>query len=253
VDGEVSGMIAVLTDVTSHVRTRLDLERANRDLEEFAFVASHDLQEPLRMINIYGQLLVRRFAHGDKEATEYGKFIEQGVSRMETLLRDLLLYSRITHRDDHEKNQTANLSASLDEAISVLKGRIEESGAVILADSLPLVQGESNQLSQVFQNLLSNALKYCKDRRPEIRITAARQGDMWTISVRDNGIGFEQQYAERIFGLFKRLHKDEYPGTGLGLAICQRIIARFGGRMWAESKVGEGSTFSFSLPKGKEQ
>jgi signal transduction histidine kinase len=250
VTGEVSGMIAVLTDVTKNVRIRLELERVNRELEEFAYVASHDLQEPLRMINIYGQMLIRRFAQGDETAIQYGGIIQEGITRMETLLRDLLLYSRTTHSDEHSFAAAADLSISLAAATSVLSVRIQETRAVIVADPLPKVLGETGQLALVFQNLLSNALKYVKDNTPQIHISAHSKGDMWAISVRDNGIGFEQKYAERIFGLFKRLHhKDEYPGTGLGLAICQRIVERYGGNMWAESTLGEGATFYFTLPK----
>jgi len=136
----------------------------------------------------------------------------------------------------------------LAEALTVLKSRIEEKNASISAGSLPSVRGDTAQLSHVFQNVLSNAIKYSKKNlAPDIHISSAREQDQWVIAVRDNGIGFEQQYAERIFGLFKRLHKDEYAGTGLGLAICQRIVERYGGRMWAESVTGKGSTFYFSL------
>jgi light-regulated signal transduction histidine kinase (bacteriophytochrome) len=143
----------------------------------------------------------------------------------------------------------ADLDASLSDALSVLKNRIEEAGASVTAVPLPTVRGDSSQLSHVFQNLLSNALKYRKKDTPaEICISAERDGDYWTVSMRDNGIGFEPQYAERIFGLFKRLHREEYPGTGLGLAICKRIVERYGGRIWAEGKLGEGATFYFLLP-----
>jgi light-regulated signal transduction histidine kinase (bacteriophytochrome) len=141
------------------------------------------------------------------------------------------------------------LGAALNEALAVLKNRMEESGAAISADRLPTVRGDAPQLAHVFQNLLSNALKYRKkDTPPQIRISAKRDGDSWIVSVADNGIGFETRYAERIFGLFKRLHRDEYPGTGLGLAICKRVLERYGGRIWAEGRPGEGSTFYFALP-----
>lgn len=225
-----------------------ELERTNRELEEFAYVASHDLQEPLRMVNIYSQLLLKRFVPEEPQAQEYATLVRQGVKRMETLIRDLLTYSRTVQRDEQPVG-AADLSAALDEAQSVLKSRIEELGAVIQAGPLPIVRGEATQLAHVFQNLLSNALKYCnKDVKPMIQIRAERETKHWVIAVADNGIGFEPQYAEKIFGLFKRLHKDEYPGTGLGLAICQRIVERYGGRMWAESQPGIGSTFYFLLP-----
>ena len=144
----------------------------------------------------------------------------------------------------------ADLEASLAEATSILKTRIEETGAIIRTSPLPSVRGDTLQMAHVFQNVLSNALKYRKkDSTPEIHISAAQDRDHWIVSVRDNGIGFEQQYSERIFGLFKRLYKDEYPGTGLGLAICKRIVERYGGRMWAQGRPGDGATFYFSLPR----
>ena len=225
------------------------LTRANRELEEFAYVASHDLQEPLRMVNIYTQLILKELDLSGTKLNQYAGFVQQGVSRMESLIQDLLTFSRTVHTDELPIG-TADLSVSLREALSVLKDRIEESDAVIHAAFLPEVRGDTAQVAHVFQNLLSNALKYRqKGRRSQIHIAAEQNGDKWNISVRDNGIGFEKQYAERIFGLFKRLHKDEYPGTGLGLAICQRIVERFGGRMWAEGTPGEGATFYFSLPR----
>jgi signal transduction histidine kinase len=168
---------------------------------------------------------------------------------MEALLHDLLTFSRTIHTEEAPAG-TADLSSALSQAMSVLKDRIEDAGAVITASVLPAVQGETGQMSLVFQNLLSNALKYQRNgTRPEVLIRAECEGTNCIISVRDNGIGFEPQYAERIFGLFKRLHKDEYPGTGLGLAICRRIIERYGGTIWAESSPGHGATFSFSLPR----
>lgn len=224
-----------------------ELTKANRELEEFAYVASHDLKEPLRMINIYTQLLLRDFAGENKNAQKYADVIHKGVGRMERLLQDLLSFSRTIHFDNLVVDK-ADLSKSLAQALSILNGRIEENTATIRFNHLPTVGGDETQLAQVFQNLLSNALKYRKaETPPQITITAELQDTEWVVSVIDNGIGFEQQYAERIFGLFKRLHKDDYPGTGLGLAICQRIIERCGGRMWAEGKPGEGATFYFSL------
>jgi PAS domain S-box-containing protein len=245
--GQVTGFVAVLADVTAQVVARKELERVNRELEEFAYVASHDLQEPLRMVNIYTQLLIRRYVGDDPQARQFAEIISQGATRMEALIHDLLMYSRIVQRDALPVG-TANLSESFAEALTVLKSRIEEKNASISAGSLPSVRGDTAQLSHVFQNVLSNAIKYSKKNlAPDIHISSTREQDRWVIAVRDNGIGFEQQYAERIFGLFKRLHKDEYAGTGLGLAICQRIVERYGGRMWAESVTGKGSTFYFSL------
>ena len=248
-DGTVSGIIAVMTRVTAQVRARLELERVNRELEEFSYVASHDLQEPLRMVNIYTHLILREMNGTQGKLSQYAGFVREGVTRMDMLLGDLLNFSRTVHADAPQTNIKADLSAALSDAMSVLANRIDESGARVTADRLPTTHGDPQQLSHVFQNLLSNAIKYSKKGiAPEIHISAACNGTEWTIAFADKGIGFEPQYAERIFGLFKRLHKDEYPGTGLGLAICQRIVQRYGGRMWAEGRLSEGATFYFSLP-----
>jgi light-regulated signal transduction histidine kinase (bacteriophytochrome) len=167
---------------------------------------------------------------------------------MEELIKDLLVYSRVVH-PDQEREQPADLNRSLGEALSVLKVRVEESGAIVVPDSLPVVSGEERQFALVFQNLLANAVKYAqKGVRPLIAITAEPSGENWLIRVRDNGIGLDPAHAERIFGLFKRLHKDEYPGTGLGLAICKRIVERYKGCIWAESEgEGKGATFTMVL------
>ena len=236
------------------VQARRELERVNRELEEFAYVPSHDLQEPLRMVNIYTQLILKRLGVEDATLAQYAGFVRQGAARMQALLRDLLTFSRTVHKDEELQIGTADLSTALNEALSVLKNRIEESGALITAQPLPLARGDTPQMAHVFQNLLSNALKYRKkELRPVIDISVQGDGPQWVVSVRDNGIGFEPQYAERIFGLFKRLHRDEYPGTGQGSAICQRIVERYGGRMWADGKPGEGATFYFLLPRTEEQ
>jgi PAS domain S-box-containing protein len=241
------------TDITDQRRIEQELRRKNRDLEEFAYVASHDLQEPLRMVNIYTQQILKTIGTENKNLVEYSRFVKDGVVRMEALIRGLLSFSRSVHAEDTTVGM-ADLDASLAEALSVLKDRIQDAGAVITASPLPAARGETAQLSHVFQNVISNALKYRKpELTPHIWISATRENTECIISIRDNGIGFEPQYAERIFGLFKRLHKDEYPGTGLGLAICKRIIERYGGRMWAEGKLGEGATVYFALPCALEQ
>ncbi|HYP13730.1 MAG TPA: PAS domain-containing protein [Bryobacteraceae bacterium] len=248
VDDSVQSVVVVAVDVTTHVRARKEQQRINRELEEFAYVASHDLQEPLRMVNIYSQLLLKEFCGTDPNAQKYAAFVEQGVNRMERLIRDLLTYSQSVQSDELP-TEAADLAAAFNEAMSVLKSRIEESAALITVEALPPVRGETAQIALVFQNLLSNALKYRnKECRPEIHVSAKLDGEHCVICVQDNGIGFQQQYAGRIFGLFKRLHKEEYPGTGLGLAICQRIIERYGGRMWAEGAPNEGAKLYFSLP-----
>jgi PAS domain S-box-containing protein len=247
-DRSVSGLVAVCSEVTAQVIARKELERANRELEEFAYVASHDLQEPLRMVSIYTQLLLERHIPDNPAAQEYAGFVRQGVSRMAELIKDLLIYSRVVHGEDPDWG-SADLNVSLSEALKMMESRIRESGAEITIAPLPTVRGESSQLAHVFQNLLSNSLKYRRaDLTPKIAVSAERKSQDWIVSVQDNGIGFDPQYAQRIFGLFKRLHKDEFPGTGLGLAICQRIVERYGGRMWAEGRPGQGATFYMRLP-----
>lgn len=227
------------------------LRRANSELEEFAYVASHDIQEPLRMINSYTQLLLRRhISKENPQAQHYADIVLTGVQRVERLIHDLLHYSQMI-QTGQTTPATADLNVALSEALIVMKERIEGLDASVTCGSLPKVRGDEQQLAHVFQNLLSNALKYRRaDQTPEVRVTTLKRGDEWVIGVEDNGIGFENEYAEKIFGLFKRLHRDEYPGTGLGLAICKRIIERYGGRMWAESKPGVGSKFFFALPEG---
>lgn len=246
--GEVTGMVAVCSDVSAQVRARKDLERANRELEEFAYVAGHDLQEPLRMVGIYTEMLLRRVLADDPDAREYAGFVRHGVERMEWLIQDLLAYSRVIHMEGAPAGR-ADLNRSLSDALKTMEARISETNARVTAAFLPVVAGDAAQFTHVFQNMLSNALKYRHAHiAPEIDISARRDGANWIISARDNGIGFEPQYAQKIFGLFKRLHKDEFSGTGLGLAICQRIIERYGGRIWADGIPGQGAVFHFALP-----
>jgi PAS domain S-box-containing protein len=247
--GSVVRWFGTNTDITLQRRTEEELRKTNRELEEFSYVASHDLQEPLRMVSIYTQLILSHVGDNDPRLRQHGEFVEQGVARMEALIRDLLTYSRTIHKEEELTVGSGDLSAALAEAVLVLQSAIDDSCAVITAPPLPLVRGDTGQLAHVFQNLISNGLKYrSRDTPPEIRIGVAADDNDWIVSVQDNGIGFEPQYAQRIFGLFKRLHKEEYPGTGLGLAICQRIVERYGGRMWAEGRPGEGATFYFALP-----
>jgi signal transduction histidine kinase len=260
--GRVIRVVGVLADITDRKsaedeirRRNEELLRANKELEEFAYVSSHDLQEPLRMVNVYTQLLLKRHVPLDnREAQEYAEFVRSGVKRMEALIRDLLSYSRVIRPQGDELKERADLNASLLQALSLMKTRVEESGARLTYETLPVVIGDESQLAHVFLNLISNSLKYClAGSTPEIHIRAERMKDEWIISARDNGIGFAPQYAERIFGLFKRLHRDAYPGTGLGLAICRRIVERYRGRMWAESGgEGTGATFYFALMSAED-
>jgi PAS domain S-box-containing protein len=252
-EGNVLRWFGSNTDITDQRKTEEELRRVNRDLEEFAYVASHDLQEPLRMVNIYTQMILKQVGGQDADLEQSASFVRSGVKRMEALIHDLLSYSRAVYTEEIPVG-TADLQAALSEAKEVLKARIEENSAEIIAPVLPTVRGDTSQLAHVFQNLLSNALKYRKkDTVPKIEVSCTQEDDRWIIAVEDNGIGFEQQYAERIFGLFKRLHQDEVSGTGLGLAICKRIIERYGGEICAVGRPGHGATFYFSLPSGRRK
>ena len=228
-------------------RTR-ELMRMNEELRQFAYVASHDLQEPLRTVASYAQLLARRYrGRLDRDADEFIEYMVGGVTRMHTLLNDMLAYSRVTESKDRPLTET-NLNTVLQSALMNLELTISENQAEIQADPLPTVTGDEIQLTQVFQNLIGNAIKYKSAEAPQVRITAEEGPEEWTISVADNGIGLDPQYGQRIFGIFKRLHGRELPGTGMGLAICKRIIERHNGRIWVDSQPGKGSTFHFTLP-----
>ena len=237
------------TDIDEQKRVEDQLRRANQDLEQFAFSASHDLQEPLRTVKIYSELLVKR--HADKldgEALQFMKFLRNGATRMEALVRDLLTYTQAARFDEPTKITDAN--EALKTALANLSGAIVESGAEVTTGPLPPVLVNATHLLQLFQNLIGNAIKYrSPERMPAVHIEAERQSGYWVFSIVDNGIGIDPEYKENIFGLFKRLHSnDEYSGTGIGLAICQRIVDRYHGRIWVESEPGRGSTFRFSVP-----
>jgi two-component system, sensor histidine kinase and response regulator len=229
-----------------------ELSRSNRDLEQFAYVASHDLQEPLRMVANYTKLLEKRYKPQlDEQAAEFINFAVQGVNRMHGLIRDLLQYARVGQHDKEWK--TVCCHSALKIALLNLKSSIEESEATVTFDQMPQLLADEGQLVQIFQNLISNSIKFRGSAAPSIHVSVQPKGDDWIFSVNDNGIGFDIQYLERIFLIFQRLHNaTDYPGTGIGLAICKRIVERFGGRIWAESKLEEGTTFYFSLPKIKE-
>jgi light-regulated signal transduction histidine kinase (bacteriophytochrome) len=224
------------------------LRRSNRELEEYAFVISHDLQEPLRTISIYTELLANHFrAQEDSESAKYESYVRSGVQRMDKMIRDLLQFSQVIHQGEIG-DETTDLNSVLARVLELNRERIEAEHAEITCQRLPVVRGNEPLLEQVFRNLISNALKYRRpEESPHIQITSLVNGYYSTISVVDNGLGFEPQYAERIFGLFKRLHGMDVPGTGIGLAICKRVIEQAGGRIWAQSQPGRGSTFSFTL------
>jgi light-regulated signal transduction histidine kinase (bacteriophytochrome) len=252
-------VISIVRDITE--RTRIteqlqqqaaDLARSNADLQQFAYVASHDLQEPLRMVASYTQLLARRYQGKlDADADEFIAFAVDGATRMQHLIEDLLAYSRVGTRGKQFASTDVNVVVS--RVLRDLQGTIDGSRAVVTRDDLPTVDADAVQLGEVFQNLIANALKFRGAEDPRVRVSAERDGNTWRFAVRDNGIGIEPRHAERIFVIFQRLHaRADYPGTGIGLAICKRIVERHGGKIWVDSRPGAGSTFSFTLPAHPE-
>jgi two-component system, OmpR family, phosphate regulon sensor histidine kinase PhoR len=229
-------------------RTAADLRRSNQDLEQFAYVASHDLQEPLRMVTAYMDLLESTYkGRLDKDADQFIAFAVEGAHRMQQLINDLLTYSRVTAR--WKEPRRVEVQAAFDRAVADLRGMIAETGTEIAHDPLPEVQGDETQLAQLLMNLFSNAIKFRGDQPPRIRLGASREAGQWVFSVRDNGIGMEPRDFDRIFQVFQRLHtRQKYAGSGIGLAICKRIVDRHGGRIWVESEPGRGSTFYFTIP-----
>lgn len=247
--GGILRWFGTCTDIDDQIRIESELRRANQDLEQFAFSASHDLQEPLRMVTIYTQLLQRRYSHHlDQQADEFIGFVTRGAKQMEVLLKDLLAYTRAATVDDSTPVELTSTASVLRDVEESLSAAIEQSGAVILTGNLPGVRVKRVHLMQLFQNLVGNAIKYRSEQPPEIHITAERKGVEWLFSVRDNGIGINPKYKELVFGIFKRLHGQKYEGSGIGLAICQRIVERYGGHIWIDSQLAIGSTFFFTLP-----
>lgn len=256
------GFVSTYVDITERKRTERtlaeqarklqqaldELKHSNAELEQFAYVASHDLQEPLRMVASYCQLLQRRYqAKLDKDANEFIAFAVEGAKRMQNLINDLLLYSRVGTKG--KAFERVSLQDVFADALANLSVAVEEAQAAVTCDPLPVVQGDRVQLTQLLQNLLGNALKFRRDAPVRIHVGAERQAGGWLIAVTDNGIGIDPQYAERIFMIFQRLHtRDQYPGTGIGLSVCKKIVERHGGRIWVEPAAEQGSVFKFLLP-----
>jgi light-regulated signal transduction histidine kinase (bacteriophytochrome) len=243
----------VRKDAEATLARKIDeLSRSNEELSLFANVASHDLQEPLRMVASYTQLLARRYkGRLDADADEFIAFAVDGATRMQQLIQDLLMYSRLGASPGLFRD--ASSESALGKALDNLRAAIGESGAVVTHDPLPMVHADEAQIVQLFQNLIGNAIKYHSAGAPEIHVSASRDGPRyWRFSVTDNGIGIKPEYFERIFGMFQRLHRrEEFAGTGIGLAICKKIVERHGGRISVQSEPGLGSTFQFALAAAK--
>jgi hypothetical protein len=240
------------TKLEQQVAERTDeLARSNADLEQFAYVASHDLQEPLRAVAGCVQLLQQRYKDQlDGRGHALIQHAVEGASRMQSFIQDLLSYSRVGTRG--QSFEAVDCAAVLESALASLSVSIRESGAVITHGPLPKIAADRTQLTQVIQNLVSNALKFRGQHPPKVHIDAEQDNGAWRFAVCDNGIGIEPRYVERIFGIFQRLHtRREYPGTGIGLAICKRIVERHGGRIWVSSEPGQGATFFFTIPHGR--
>ena len=229
-------------------KSNIELKRSNKELKQFAYISSHDLQEPLRMVTSFTQLLERRYkGQLDNEADEYIEFIVEGAHRMKYLIDDLLTFSRLNTQA--KKFENVNLETVLNEVLSNLTVSIEESNAIITHDPLPTVNADKTQMMQVFQNLIANAIKFQGSNPPKIHISAHKDEKEWKFAVTDNGIGIDPEYQKQIFEVFKRLHtREEYPGSGIGLSVSQKIIRRHGGNIWVESELGKGSTFYFTIP-----
>jgi PAS domain S-box-containing protein len=252
---------AAIRDITERkkseehlVKTVGELKHSNEELQQFAYVSSHDLQEPLRMVASYTQLLAKRYkGRLDSDADEFIAFAVDGCNRMQGLIHDLLAYSRAGTNGKAFCEVSAE--DALQGALTNLRITIKQSGAVVSHDSLPAIKTDETQLTQVFQNLVGNAIKYRSAELPRVHISATTNGDNeWIFSVRDNGLGIDPQYFERIFILFQRLHgRTEFEGTGIGLAICKKVVERLGGRIWVESQPEKGSTFYFALPDRSEK
>jgi light-regulated signal transduction histidine kinase (bacteriophytochrome) len=251
-EGRIIGSMSVVRDITDLKRTESELKRSNAELQQFAYVASHDMQEPLRMVISYLDLLNHKF--GDElnpKAKEYMAFAVDGADKMRELVNDLLAYSRVDSRP--MKVEEVDLNKAIEEVVKDLHVAIRETNAEIIIEQLPTITADRMRIKQVFQNLITNAIKFHKGEPPKVEISAQRLGSEWEFAVKDNGIGIDPAYQDKIFEMFQRLHtKEEYPGTGIGLAIAKKIVERQGGRIWVDSEPGKGSTFFFTLPTSQQ-
>lgn len=236
-------------EITERRRVEQELSRSNAELQQFAYVTSHDLQEPLRMVTSYVQLLQRRYGSRlDSDADEFIEFAVDGAARMQKMIEDLLAYSRVSTLG--KPFGATDTEDALLKALANLETLIKESGAEVSHNGLPTIEADSSQLVHLFQNLVGNAIKFHGEERPRIRVSAHQEGQEWIFSVSDNGIGIKPEQNELVFEIFQRLHsREKYPGTGIGLAICKKIVTRHGGRIWVESEPGQGSTFFFAIPE----
>ena len=255
-EGKLSKYIAIRFDITGQkkieeelIKAMLEVEQSNQELEQFAYIASHDLQEPLRMVASYSQLLTRRYQGKlDAKADQYTTYITEGVQRMQTLIMDLLHYSRTAA--SKESVEPLDFNIVMTEVLTDLKVAIETSSAEIKSAPLPVLKATHTQIRQLFQNLIGNAIKFRGDEKPVIEVKAQEESDRWLFSIKDNGIGIDPEFSEKIFMIFQRLNdRDKYPGTGIGLAVCKKIVERHGGKIWIESETGRGSAFLFTIPK----
>ena len=247
-DRTLDRILLNIEDVTARKVAEKQLQRSYADLEQFSYAAAHDLQEPLRSVRTYSQLFAKHYQHNlDSESGPMLQLLIDGVARMQTMIEDLLAYSQAGSRDD-SLLEPVSVAAVLKEVLSNLQTAVNESGASVTYGDLPVIHYTSHQLMQILQNLIANSIKYRRQEPLRIHVSAIREAQEWVFSIHDNGIGFDQRDAQAIFGVFKRLDGRKYAGTGIGLAICQRIVERFGGRIWANSEPAVGSTFHYTVP-----
>jgi PAS domain S-box-containing protein len=256
-DQEIRDLNARLEQrVTERTRELLEsneaLRKSNEDLNQFAYAASHDLQEPLRLVALYSQMLQKKYSDRlDAQAEQYVSYVINGAHRMEVLLKDLLAYSQVGSLGDGPAGPVVIVEA-LRKALLNLQASVDQNQGLVTWNGLPTLKAHEIRLVQLLQNLVGNAIKYCGSEPPQVHVDAVRQSGGWRFSVKDNGIGIKPEYLQQIFGIFKRLHGSNYPGTGIGLAICERIVKSYGGEIWVESSLEEGSTFYFTLPDPPE-